>query len=86
MGVDVHEAGDQDRVSQVERFGVGRRRNGSGGPDLRDAAVASDQDGGIGNDRAVYRNGPAGAKPERPHHPPRKGLCRAQRSVGSVPG
>jgi hypothetical protein len=28
--------------------------------------------------RSVNRKGPCGPEAERPHHPPRKGLCRGQ--------
>ncbi len=76
MGVD--EAGDENGGTEIVEVGPGGGGNLGVGTDRGDAPVGADQDRGVLNGRSVNRKDPPGPEAKRPHHPPRKGLCRGQ--------
>jgi hypothetical protein len=78
VGVGVDEARDEDRRAEILEVGAGGSGNIGVGTDRGDTPIGADQDRGVLNWRGINRKGPLGPEAKRPHHPPRKGLCRGQ--------
>jgi len=86
MSVGIDESGEKHGVAQVVDQGIGRCGGVRVDADGRDPPIGVDQNRGVSNGWGVDREYPAGTETKGSHHPPRKGLCRGQCSIGSVPG
>lgn len=88
MGVDVDEAGQDDRIRILVDLGIRGTRDGGIRPEGRDAPVSADQDGATGNRRMGDGPQQTGGEPDRvqgsrPALMPRpKGMWMGQNSPG----